>query len=66
MFLLSLATRRREIVAEGWFRVGPKATGTARFGGEPLRNLSVGRRSVAVIGLASREGDAVRFLQGDT
>ena len=64
-----------EIAAEVWFWVGPKATGTARFGREPRRhgacikgsyptNPSGTCRSadgpVAVIALANRKGDAVR------
>lgn len=64
-----------EIAAEIWFWVGPKATGTARFGHEARRhgacikgsyptNPSGTCRSadgpVAVIALANRKGDAVR------
>jgi hypothetical protein len=64
-----------EIAAEVWFWVGPKATGTARFGREPRRhgacikgsyptNPSVTCRSAdgpaAVIALANRKGNAVR------
>jgi hypothetical protein len=64
-----------EIAAEVCFWVGPKATGTARFGREPRRhgacikgsyptNPSGTCRSadgpVAVIALANRKGDAVR------
>jgi len=64
-----------EIAAEVWFWVGPKATGTARFGREPRRqgacikggyptNASGTCRSadgpVAFIALANQKGDAVR------
>jgi len=64
-----------EIAAEVWFWVGPKATGTARFGREPRRHGACIKGSyptypsgtcrsadgpVAVIALGNRKGDAVR------
>lgn len=63
-----------EIAAEVWFSVGPKATGTVRFGREPRRDGACIKDSyptnpsgtcrladgpVAVIALANRKGDAV-------